>query len=61
MVDHPMESRNIFVRHVSGKAEKIRHHMPTQKNVGKKSCEPMRREAVYEVLSGHLEYHELLS
>jgi hypothetical protein len=56
-----MESRNISVRHASGKAAKIRHHMPTQKNVGKKSCELMKREAVYEVLREHLEYHELQS
>jgi hypothetical protein len=60
-VDHRTESRNIAVRHVSGKAVNIRRHMSIQKNIGKKSCEPMKREAVYEGLSEHLEYHVLES
>jgi hypothetical protein len=60
-VDHLTESRNIAVRHASGKAVKIRRHRPTQKNVGKKFYGPMKREAVYEGLRGHLESHELQS
>jgi hypothetical protein len=51
-----MGSRNIDVRNASGKAVKIRRHMLTQKSVGKKSCEPMKREAVYAVWKEHLEY-----
>jgi hypothetical protein len=58
-VDHRTESRNIAVRHASGKAVNIRRHMSTQKSVGKKSCEPMKSEAAYEGLREHLEYHEL--
>ena len=60
-VDHRTESRNIAVRRASGIAVNIRHHMPTQKNIGKKSCEPMKREAVYEVLREPLEPYELQS
>jgi hypothetical protein len=41
-----MESKNTDARNVRGKAEKILPQMYTQKNVGKKSCERMRREAV---------------
>jgi hypothetical protein len=53
----PMGSRNIDVRNASGKAVKIRCHMLTQKNVGKKYCEHMKREAVYAVLKERLECH----
>ncbi len=52
----PMGSRNIDGRTASGKAVNIRRHMLTQKNVGKKSCEPMKREAAYAVLNELLEY-----
>ena len=54
---HLMESKNTDVRNVRGKAEKILPHMLTQKNVGKKYCERMKREAVYAVLKERLEYH----
>ena len=60
-VGHQTESRNITARHASGKAVNIPGPMPTQKNVRKKSYAPMKREAVYEGLRGHLEYHELQS
>jgi hypothetical protein len=42
-----MGSRTIDVSSASGKAVKIRRHMLTQKNVGKKSCEPMKREVTF--------------
>jgi len=51
-----MGSRNIDGRNASGKAVNMRRHMLTQKNVGKKSCEPMKREAAYAVLNELLEY-----
>ncbi len=47
-VVHLMGSRNIAVRSASGKAVKIRRPMSTQKNVGKKYCEPLKSEAVCE-------------
>ena len=51
----PMGSRNIDGRNASGKVVKIRCHMLTQKNVGKKSCGPRKKEAVYAGLKERLE------